>query len=457
MKEEIKFHKESHFRFWNSLSHEEKKQNLKTTKSKIEIQSEIGKLQKVFLHTPGPEVELMTPHNAPELLYNDIIYYKNIVAEHSQLKAVLSLVSEVLEVTQCLEEVLEIPQARTELLKEILSFQNCKDLMSDFLEIPNTELAQILITGFPLKRDSLQSWLCTKTFALDPLPNMYFMRDTSMVIGKRVVCSSMASPVRFTEALIMKTLYDYHPKLRGHGLLLETFPKNTQPEFTIEGGDVLVINENLFLIGISERTTAQAVDAFIDACIEARQEEENKEIFNVLCVILPPGRSTIHLDMIFTVINKEQAVVYAPYILGRQKARVIKICVRPKEHSSQSKSDKKFNEVEDLILGLRSVGVRMDPILCGGDHFLHQQREQWSSAANFFSFAPGKAISYLHEQTLRACESAGFKIFSAQNVIKHPTLIQNNSPLIVTVEGSELSRGGGGPRCMTCPVLRNPV
>jgi len=450
MKEEQNEFRGSNFRFWDSLSENEKAEQIMKSKSKIGVHSEIGKLRKVFLHSPGQEVELMTPRNASELLYNDIIYYKNIVAGHAQLKSVLSLVSTVLEVSECLEEVLEISQAREQLLDQILAFQGCPELKTELQLFSSSDLVQTLLTGVTLKRNSLESWLSSKTFSLVPLPNMYFMRDTSMVVGNRVIASRMASSVRYAESLIMRTIYEYHPELKGHGLLLDAAYGEVDPKFTIEGGDILVISEDLLLVGISERTTPKAVDALVNSLIRARAEDGNQEPFNVLCVILPRERSTIHLDMIFTVANKEQAVVYSPYVLGRERARVVRIRVKPD-------GDKKFKEVEDLILGLRSVGVRMDPIPCGGDEPLHQQREQWNSGANLFSFAPGKVISYIHEHTLRACESAGFKIMSAKDVIKHPTLLQSNYPLIVTVEGSELSRGGGGPRCMTCPVLRDSV
>ncbi|WP_186645581.1 arginine deiminase [Fluviispira vulneris] len=450
MKEELDLNKGSHFRFWDSLSEDKKAENIKKIQSKIGVHSEIGKLRKVFLHSPGQEVESMTPKSASELLYNDIIYYKNIVAGHAQLKSVLSLVSEVLEVSTCLEEILDLQQARNELLDQILYYQGCPDLKFELSEMPSDELARTLITGVSLKRNSLESWLSSKTFSLVPLPNMYFMRDTSMVVGTRVISSRMASTVRFTESLIMRAIYEYHPDLTGHGLLLDACYKNNDPKFTIEGGDIIVVNEDLLLVGISERTTTKAVDALVDSILSARSQEGKTEPFNILCVILPQERSTIHLDMIFTVANKEQAVVYSPYVLGRERARVVRIRVK-------SDGDKKFKDVEDLILGLRSVGVRMDPIPCGGDNPLHQQREQWNSGANLFSFAPGKVISYMHEHTLLACESAGFKIVSAKDAIKHPALLSSESPLVVTVEGSELSRGGGGPRCMTCPVLRDPV
>lgn len=446
MKEGLNLKNESRFRFWEQLTPSERTEHMNT--SQIGVTSEIGRLRKVFVHTPGKEVELMTPKMASELLYNDIVYYKDIIDGHNQLKSVLGLVSEVLEVSQCLEDVLSIPNARNALLEQILFHQNAMELKPELLELSASKLAHILITGLPSKKNSLESWLSHRTYALVPMPNMYFMRDTSMVVGKRVITSRMASRVRFNEAMIMRTIYEYHPRLAGNGLLLDAYSKYNDPKFTIEGGDVLVLNENILLIGVSERTTSRAVDALVQSLLQARQEEQNNEPFHVLCVLLPQERSTIHLDMIFTLAGPEQAVVYAPYVLGRERARVIHIRIK-------GNGEKKFKEEDNIILALKNIGIKIDPILCGGDNPLNQQREQWNSGSNLFAFAPGKVISYIHEHTLKSCDAAGFKIVSAKDVIKHPLLIQNDSPMVVTIEGSELSRGGGGPRCMTCPILRD--
>jgi arginine deiminase len=447
----------NHFRHMNAAEQNNLPNAQSHSKHKICVESEIGKLKKVILHTPGPEVEKMTPQTASELLYNEIIHYKNVREAHAQLKGVLSLVSEVLEVENCLAEVLTNEKVRLNLLSQMVTFQNPENtanhsaLIQSLNQETPIELAKILITGVTVEKNTLEKYLSSKSYSLVPLPNMYFMRDSSMVVGKHFVSSAMAFPVRFAEAYIMQTIFEHHPSLSGGNMLVNGCSLAKPEQFTIEGGDVLVINRNLLLIGISERTTPQAVDSLIDGLLKTRIQETNEEQLNVFCILLPKERSTIHLDMIFTQVNKEQAVVYSPHILGRNRARVVRMRVK---HTGE----KRFNDVDDLILGLRSVGVRIEPILCGGDTELHQHREQWNSGANMFAFAPGKVLSYnMHEHTVRACQDSGFSVVSATDAIANPSLLEKSSPVVVTLDGTELARGGGGPRCMTCPVLREEV
>lgn len=417
----------------------------------IGVFSEVGRLRKVFVHTPGPEVERMTPETASELLFNEIVHFSHVKRAHAELKGVLGLVAEVLEVVDCLADILDQDDVRVSLLQSLLKAGRCEDLLPELLRLGRRELAQALVSGLPLRRDTLSRYLSQGHFSLLPLPNMYFMRDSSIVVGNRNIASAMASSVRVAEAIIMRALYQFHPRLAGKGLLLDGLAHAGDPGFTIEGGDIIVLAEDVILIGVSERTTPKAVDALIDRLVQVRREDGRQSPLTMFCVVLPQERSTIHLDMIFTMASAEQAVVHAPYVLGRKRSRVVKIRIEPD-------GSRRFRDVDELVSGLRSIGIRIDPIVCGGDDPLHQQREQWNSGANIFAFAPGQVICYdMHEHTVDACAQAGFTVVAARDVISNPALLQKHSSLVVTVDGSELARGGGGPRCMTCPVLREPV
>lgn len=419
--------------------------------SDIGVFSEVGRLRKVLVHTPGAEVERMSPETASELLFNEIIHYAHVKRSHGELKAILNQVSDVVEVVDYIEDILQVDEVKLALLKDLLTLGRCEDLMAEVLRFEPSELAQVLVTGLPLKRNTLERYLSTGHFSLLPLPNMYFMRDSSMVVGLRNIVSTMASPVRSAESVIMKALYQHHPRLSGKGILLDGLAHTGSPEFRIEGGDVLVYSEDILLVGVSERTSSRAVDALIDRLIQTRRQDGVKRDFSVFCVVLPQERSTIHLDMIFTLVDRSAAVVYEPYVMGRRRARTVQIDV-------SASGVKSFKEAEHLLGGLRRKGIEVEPIICGGADLLQQQREQWNSGANLFAFAPGQVICYeMHEHTVRACESAGFKIFSARDVIEDGDLLKTEQRLVVTMDGSELARGGGGPRCMTCPVLRDPV
>lgn len=414
----------------------------------IGVYSEVSRLKKVLVHTPGPETEQVTPRTAHELLFNDIIHVQDMRQEHAQLTQVLKLVCEVYDIRDCLTQVLDIDEARQNLLKEITLFQRCPEIYDELIEMPSRALAKVLIEGHPLRRETFSAVLSKRNFSIVPLPNMYFMRDSSFVVGPFVVTPKMATAVRHAEASILKTVYKYHPQLHSEEEIIDFEDHASVQEVHIEGGDVLVYNKDCLLVGISPRTSASALDCLVDKIVRARRVRGDDSVFDVIGVLLPDERSTIHLDMIFTFASHNHAVIYAPYVLGREKCRVIQIRIKPN-------GGRAVREHDDVLSALNSLGKEIEPILCGGTNPLYQQREQWGSGTNVFAFGPGQILSYdMHEQTLKGFEKAGFKILHTRDVIKNPDLLKTDEHLVVALEGNELARGGGGPRCMTCPVLR---
>jgi len=176
-----------------------------------------------------------------------------------------------------------------------------------------------------------------------------------------------------------------------------------------------------------------------------------QEPLHIFAVILPKRRATIHLDMIFTLIDRELALVYEPCILGHERVPVVRMDVFPD-------GSRRLSSVPDLFHGLSSLGFELAPVLCGGSDPLSQQREQWISGANVFAFAPGKIIGYdCNEATFEALSRAGFTVRGADTFIEGRESVEDHKRLVVGIAGIELARGGGGIRCMTMPLKREPL
>jgi arginine deiminase len=247
-----------------------------------------------------------------------------------------------------------------------------------------------------------------------------------------------------TEALLLRYIFRNHPSLGVNNFYHDGTRKHSD-EITVEGGDILVIKENLLIKGFSERTSARAIDRL------AREMSRNKENLDILVVSLPKVRATIHLDMIFTMLDVDKFMVFPPLITGPNKC---------KSYHMQCSFGviKSLTEYSGLPKAMRNLGVEAIFINCGGDKEFSQEREQWTSGANFFTFAPGQIIGYTHnKETFNALNKAGFEILSATDIIADKVQIENNKLIAVSMDGAELSRGGGGCRCMTMPVHRDKV
>jgi arginine deiminase len=412
----------------------------------INVSSEVGQLKKVILHRPGHEVEVVTPANTEELLYNDIINLKDAVEQHDELSGVLSKVCNTYEVKSLLNDILKKKSIRIELIDNLVSLFNCPEIKKQLMELPIDILSQKLLSGTHKKIDSLTKYLSKDEYALPPIPNLFFTRDSTMVVNNKIVIGSMANKVRIAESIIMKYIYAYHPEMTNEGFLFDATSQEHPELFTIEGGDMHILREDTIAIGMSERTSPYAIDYI------AKQLNKYSKVKNIFVVTLPKHKAYIHLDMVFSMIDKDKCVIYPPLITGRDRKEVI--------HMKYNEDDEieYIKPVNNLLEGLKSVNIKLEPVFCGGSKRKDQDREQWQSGANFFSIGPGRIIGYeRNEETLIEIEKAGIPVIRSKDVMEERVDLNTIEKYAVSINSSELTRGGGGCRCMTQPILRDKI
>jgi arginine deiminase len=410
------------------------------------VYSEIGELEGVILHTPGKEVENMTPSNAERALYSDILNLSVAQEEYRQFSGVLETITKTFQVKELLQEVLEQPTIRLNLVEKICAYEHVLNIKEDLMDLDSAELARQLIEGVTLKKDSLTTYLSEDRYALRPLHNFFFTRDASVTMYDKVLISKMANKVREREAIVMEAIFNH-----SHHFRTTTFNPlnfyNVGEETSIEGGDVLIARDDILIIGQSARTTTQGIDFIMN------QMKQKKSRHYIVVQQLPRSpESFIHLDMVFTLLDKDSCMVYEPLILQSNKHQTICITVDNGAVVSIENQD-------SLLSCLKSLGMDLQPIACGGSlDKWSQEREQWHSGANFFALAPGKVIGYARNtNTLDEMHKKGYEIIKAKDVISGSIQIKDHSKCVVSIEGSELARGGGGARCMSMPVRRKPV
>jgi len=410
--------------------------------SKVCVTSEINTLKKVIIHTPGMELELMTPETAEEVLYDDILNLQNARNQHSQLSGVLEKVAQPFEVKDLLSDILQDSKIRTKFINTICTKLNVSEHKEDWLNLSAEDLAKQIIIGTPLKKDTLEKYLSRHHFAVPPLPNLFFTRDAAMVVNRHALIGNMATTIRTMETLVMHYIFHYHPELACEvDHLIDTTALN-KSEVTFEGGDVLILREDTVLIGMSERTSPGGIDYLIE------HFKRNEIVKHIFVVMLPKHRAWIHLDMVFTMIDTDKAVVFPDLINESNAVDVIHVNI-----SNPNKP--KFSRHDYLLKALKKVNINLEPVYCGGQDTLYQQREQWQSGANFFTIAPGKIIGYgMNYYTFEELEKVGIPRIEARDVIAGLVDLSTLDKYAIAMKGNELTRGGGGCRCMTMPILR---
>lgn len=400
------------------------------------VRSETGTLEQVLLHRPGAELEQLVPGELERLLFDDIPYLQAAQKEHDAFAEMLRHNgTQVLYLEELMAQTLAAdPQVRRRFVRQFIEeggriARHFQPALYEYLTaLADDELVRRTMTGVSMEEflpEGQQGALVSLTrgshrFVLDPIPNLYFTRDPFACIGEGVSLNAMYSPTRRRETIYGQYILKYHPDFAGK----VPFYYRREDPFSIEGGDILNLSPRLLAVGISQRTTPEAIE------ILARNifRDETAEIRTILALDIPNLRAFMHLDTVLTQVDRDTFTVH-PEILG--SLRVYRMTSGGRDSLQVTERTGTLEEVLAGEMGLTRVKL----IRCGGGDRVASEREQWNDGSNTLCIAPGKVVVYDRNYVTNA-------------------ILRDNGIQVLEMPSSELSRGRGGPRCMSMPLRR---
>ena len=403
----------------------------------LSVYSEIGPLKKVLLHEPGEELNNLTPKYLEELLFDDIPWLPLAKKEHqAYAKAFKDNGVEVVYLVDLVCEALYNDKIKEEFINQFIEdlnipYEKIRNLLFDYLmQIKDTrKLVLKCITGIkenelPQKSEpSLIDFIPHSIFVANPMPNLYFTRDPFVIINDGVMINRMFSSTRRRETIFGDFIFKYHKDYCNVKKFYDRFDK-----FSIEGGDVHVLNDKTLIIGVSQRTSSEAIERLAKNLFF----KENTQYEQILAFSIPNARTFMHLDTVFSQVDYDKFTIHKGCY---NQLEIFKITRHPSLEGKLKVV--KLDEKLEIVLG-KILNKKITLIPCGGNDVIDSDREQWSDGSNCICIRPGVVIAYeRNEITNKILEENGIKV--------------------IRIPSSELSRGRGGPRCMSMPLIRENI